>query len=728
MPNAAEQHPDDWSIAATPARATEGVRVLKQGETFAVFHRTGDIVAFDSGEQGLYHMGTRFLSCFELLVNGRRPLLLSSTVRQDNDLLVVDLTNPSMDADGVGSFPSDVLHIFRSSFLWQGTCYHHIRVSNYGEIKREIKLSIRFSADYADIFEVRGTSRRRRGRLSEPRVEERELILGYVGLDAVRRTTRVSFDARAPRWRNGAAEFDMALERGSPVTLTCMIACEIEGEQQTSFEHNDAIAAVRYDLQSAASAHGQIETSNDLFNTWIGRSLSDLHMMVTRTACGLYPYAGVPWFSTAFGRDGIITALELLWLYPDVARGVLQFLAATQATAIIPEQDAQPGKILHEMRGGEMAALGEVPFGRYYGSVDATPLFVLLAGEYYERTGDLPFIQSIWGAIERALRWIDDYGDVDGDGFVEYMRQTPTGLAQQGWKDSYDSVFHANGQDAPAPIALCEVQAYVYAARIHAAALARAVGRSGMAEHLTSQAETLRQRFEDAYWDEELSTYVLALDGNKQPCRIVASNAGHALVCGIASAARAARVADVLTGDGLYSGWGVRTIAARQARYNPMSYHNGSVWPHDNALIAAGLGRYGLTGHAAQLVEGLHHAAAILDLHRLPELFCGFRRRTGEGPTLYPVACAPQAWAAGAVFLLLQGCLGLSVNALKKCVTLKRACLPEALSWVRIRDVQLGDECVDLLIERATLDVTVRVLKATGNVRVLSIPDSRPDQ
>jgi glycogen debranching enzyme len=708
----------DWSIPATPARVTEGTRILKQGETFAVFNRTGDISSFDAGEQGLYYMGTRFLSCFELLVNGRRPLLLSSTVRQDNDLLVVDLTNPDMGGDGEERIPSDILHIFRSSFLWDGICYHRMRISNYGEPRRRITLAIRFAADYADIFEVRGTSRERRGRLGEPHAEGDALTLSYVGLDSVKRTTRVSFDTPV-EWTNGTAEIELALERESPVTVLCTITCQVAGEANAQLRHDEAMAAVRKDREHATSQHGQVETSNQFFNEWLGRSLSDVHMTVTPTQWGLYPYAGIPWFSAPFGRDGIITALELLWLYPELSRGVLRFLAATQATEVIPDQDAQPGKILHEMRGGEMAALGEVPFGRYYGSVDATPLFVLLAGAYYERTGDLALVESIWHAIDRALQWIDDYGDMDGDGFVEYMRQTATGLAQQGWKDSHDSVFHADGREARPPIALCEVQAYVYGARKYAATLAQALGRADLSEKLADRAESLRKRFEDAYWDEELSTYVLALDGRKRPCRVVASNAGHALFGGIASAARAACVAEVLMGESMYSGWGVRTVAARGPRYNPMSYHNGSVWPHDNALITAGLGRYGLTHHAARILEGFHQASGVLDLHRLPELFCGFHRRRGEGPTLYPVACAPQAWAAGSVFLLLQGCLGLSVNALQRRVTLTGASLPESISWVRIDDLQVGSGSVGLLLERAPRGVSVSVLKKTGDVDVV---------
>jgi glycogen debranching enzyme len=715
----AEDEKRDYSIAATPSHVTEGTRVLKQGDTFVVFDRSGDIKPVGPGGQGLYHDGTRFLSGLELLVNGRRPLLLSSTVRLDNDVLTVDLTNPDMSADGGESFPSDTLHIFRSNFLWQGTCYQRIRVSNYSLTSRHVTLSMRFTADFADIFEVRGTRRFRRGELSAPRTADGELMLSYVGLDGARRRTRIRFETPVT-WSNGTAAIDLQIERGSPVTIRCTIACEVESDARAILTHADAFSAVGHDLANAKTGHSQIDTANGLFNEWLSRSLADVHMMVTPTPCGLYPYAGVPWFNAPFGRDGIITALELLWFYPELARGVLQFLAATQATEIIPEQDAQPGKILHEMRGGEMAALREIPFGRYYGSVDSTPLFVVLAGEYYGRTADVTFVQSIWPNIERAMQWIDEYGDVDRDGFVEYMRQTPEGLAQQGWKDSQDSVFHADGQLAPPPIALCEVQAYVYAARKHAATLARALGKDDRSECFQRDAEALRQRFEQAYWDDELSMYVLALDARKQPCRVRTSNAGHCLFGGIASPDRAARVANELVGDDLYSGWGVRTLAAREVRYNPMSYHNGSVWPHDNALIGAGLGRYALTTGSTKILEGFHHASSFLDLHRLPELFCGFKRRAAEGPTLYPVACAPQAWAAGAVFMLLQGCLGLSIDAIQKRVTFTRARLPDFVPWLRISNLHVAGGSVDLMLEQHSLGVAVTLLKTTGDVEIVT--------
>jgi glycogen debranching enzyme len=366
-----------------------------------------------------------------------------------------------------------------------------------------------------------------------------------------------------------------------------------------------------------------------------------------------------------------------------------------------------------------MAALGEVPFSRYYGTIDATPLFVLLAGAYYERCGDLAFAQSLWPNVERALTWIDRYGDMDGDGFVEYARRSPQGLVNQGWKDSHDSVFHQDGSFAAAPIALCEVQGYVFAAKTAAVRLAEALGHSRRAQQLADQAEILRRKFEDAFWCEELSTYGLALDGNKQLCRVRTSNPGHCLFSGIASSERARRVAATLTSETAFSGWGVRTVATTEARYNPMSYHNGSVWPHDNALIAAGLARYGFRTEAAKILSGLLDASIFFDLHRLPELFCGFHRRPGESPTLYPVSCAPQAWASAAIFLLLQACLGLEVRGLERKLVFTSPILPEYLNDLRILGLRVGEATLDLSLNRHGSDVGVNVLRREGPVAVV---------
>jgi len=368
-----------------------------------------------------------------------------------------------------------------------------------------------------------------------------------------------------------------------------------------------------------------------------------------------------------------------------------------------------------------MAALGEIPFGRYYGSVDATPLFCVLAGAYYDRTGDKGFIKIIWPSIELALKWMDTYGDADGDGFVEYFRRSSSGLVHQGWKDSPDSVFHSDGTLAESPIALCEVQGYVYAARCAAAKLAAALGLTELAEELKHRAQGLKEKFERSFWCEDLSTYVLALDGKKRPCYVRTSNAGHCLFTGIAGPERAKRVAETLLSQELFSGWGIRTLASSEVRYNPMSYHNGSIWPHDNALIAYGLARYGFKELALNVFTGLFDASLFLDLHRIPELFCGFTRRPGEGPTLYPVACTPQSWAAASVFLLLQSCLGLSIKGSQSELCFCYPLLPEFLQRVEIKNLRVGGGSVDLLLQRYAQDVGINVTRKEGNLRIVVV-------
>ena len=711
---------DRYYILATSSLADEQDRVLKQGETFVVFDRYGDIKPVGLGEEGLYHEGTRFLSGMLLRLAQERPMLLSSTIRQDNALLAVDLTNPDISEHGELVVPRGTLHIARTAFLWDGVCHQRMVFKNYGLTAISVPVELRFDADFADIFEVRGAQRERRGSQRDPQVHDDGVLLRYDGLDGRTRSTRLRFEPKPDAMTSASASYRIDLAPQAEMVLEVAIACE-ESDEPHRLPVPSGPQATSEALDQLRRRGADLQTSNDQFNDWLRRSDADLAMMSTATPYGEYPYAGVPWYSTVFGRDGLITALECLWVDPEMARGVLTVLAATQAEHADPERDAEPGKIVHEMRRGEMAALGEVPFGRYYGSVDATPLFVMLAAAYHRRTGDLQLVRDIWPNVERALDWMDTYGDADADGFLEYRRTTSVGLANQGWKDSFDSVFHADGTLAEGPIALCEVQGYAYAARRGAADMSRALGDHARAEALEHQADQLRARFEESFWIDGLGTYAEALDGEKRPCRVRTSNAGQCLFTGIVSPERAARVARELLSHEGFSGWGVRTLATGEARYNPMSYHDGSVWPHDNALIAAGMARYNMTDAALRIMEGMYAASLFIDLRRLPELFCGFPRRHGEGPTAYPVACSPQAWASASVFLMLQACLGVEVDAVRRQVRFTHSRLPDFIEELWISDLQVGDASLDLVLQRRTNDVGISVLHKRGAVEVVAI-------
>ena len=714
------QYQDKFYILATSSLLQERRHVLKDGDSFAVFDLQGDVAPFGAGEQGYFHGGTRHLSLLRQTINGRRPLLLSSRVRQQNDLFGADLTNPDQVQDGVVLFPRDLLHIYRSRFLWEGHWHERLRIVNYGGAATLATLMVEFGADYSDIFEVRGLRRERRGRLVPPSVNPDSVRLAYEGLDDALRATVLLFDPPPTALTGDHARFYLELAPHQVHTLTLTIRCEGPEGHGPTRTYDEA-----YESAAGSGAKRRREwctlyTANEQFNDWCNRSAADIQMMTSDMPTGPYVYAGVPWFSTPFGRDGIITALEALWSNPDLARGTLAYLANTQATAVSEEQDAEPGKILHETRSGEMARLGEVPFGRYYGSVDSTPLFVVLAGRYYARTGDRDFIAGLWEHVDRALRWIDDYGDRDGDGFIEYARRNPTGLVHQGWKDSSDSVSHEDGTLAEGPIALCEVQGYVFEAKRQGARLAGLLGFPDRARALAGQAKELRERFERAFWSDALGTYALALDGKKRACGVRASNAGHCLFSGIAHPAHARRVAATLMGDAFFTGWGVRTLAITERRYNPMSYHNGSIWPHDNAILGAGFARYGMRAPAARILGGLFDASLFVD-YRMPELFCGFNRRAGEGPTLYPVACSPQAWSAGAVFMLLQATLGLSIDGAARRITINNGFLPEFLPHVRVEGLRIGNGSVDLVLERQPRDLGVRVERNDAKAEIVVI-------
>jgi glycogen debranching enzyme len=667
---------------------------LKHGNTFLLADALGDIQGSDDG---LFSNDTRVLSQFELTIAGRTPSLLGAAISQDNTLFTAHVTNRPLPTLGEQAIPQGVIHLERSRFLWDARLYERLRLTNFSGQDTEVPLKLQFAADFLDIFEVQGHTRAERGRLLTPKPAGETVRLAYCGRDEVMRTTDIRF-SRTPLSLSGkAAEFRLELRKREVTEMFLEIGASPGAPSRERFD--GALADLSRVMRERVQGGATLETSGRLFNEWLDRSRSDLALLTTELPTGMYPYAGIPWFATQFGRDAIITSLQTLWLDPQIAAGVLRFLASTQATETNAFRDAEPGKILHEMRRGEMAALGEVPFARYYGAVDTTPLFVMLAGAYEHHTGDVTLNDLLWPNLLAAMAWIEHRLSESASGFLDYSRAERTGLVNQGWKDSHDSIFHADGRIPRGPLAVVEVQGYVCAAFRAMGELAATRGDHARAEAWRTRTKALRHAIEERFWDPEMGFYAIALDGEDKPCRVRGSNPGHLLYCQIPSMERGALVAQELLSRRFHSGWGIRTLAEGEARFNPMSYHDGSVWPHDTALCVAGIAHYLGRVHAVEVLSEIFEAANHFAM-RLPELYCGFPRVPGQAPAPYPVACLPQAWAAGAVFMLLQACLGLSVDGRKREIHIERPMLPVDVETLSIRGLQVGEARVSLDFRR----------------------------
>ncbi|MGD9507669.1 MAG: glycogen debranching N-terminal domain-containing protein [Geminicoccaceae bacterium] len=689
----------DTNEPRTPAR----LFALKHGDTFVVADAFGDITG--DGD-GLFQDDTRLLSRFRLTVAGRPLELLGGAVSEDNVLFTANLTNLPLPPIGGQPVRQGAVHLERTRLIWQGRMFERWRLRNYGQAAVHLPLRLEFGADFRDMFEVRGLVRAARGQIQAAVLAEDSVVLSYVGLDDVVRSTTLIFGTRPKELAPNVAEFALRLAPQVRTDLFCEVA-QAADQPPSRQRFRKAAARARLAARADRRRGARLQTGGRVFRAWLERSRADLALLTTDFPTGPYPYAGIPWFSTAFGRDAIITALQMLWLDPSLARGVLRFLAANQATETSRFTDAAPGKIMHETRKGEMVRLGELPFERYYGGVDTTPLFVALAGAYAERTGDLDLIEELWPSLLAAVGWIEGDGDSNHDGLIDYARGAETGLANQGWKDSEDSVFDQAGNDVEGPIALVEVQGYAFAAFRAMAELAARRGESAKIRNgWKAQAERLRRAVEERFWLEQFGTYALALDGRGLPCRVRASNAGHLLFVGLPSPERGRRVAEHLLNAAFNTGWGLRTLGSHEPRYNPMSYHNGSVWPHDTAICAAGIARYGRRDGTAMLLSDMFETAVRFDM-RLPELFCGFPRRPGEPPIAYPVACLPQAWAAGSVFMMLQACLGLVIDGWSHAVRIERPRLPVGIDRLTIRGLASGPASVDLIFQRVGTQVAV---------------------
>lgn len=704
-------------------------QVLKHLDMFLVSDAFGDIHP-DSRGMGLYDGDTRVLSCSVLRIAGERPVILHSDPG-GSWRGVVTATNPEFRKDpgdkmgGDGRILRQTISVGRERTIAEAY-RERLEIQNHGPTPFDCDVEIEFDADYADIFEVRGYARESRGELLPIELTgDGGLVFGYVGLDGVTVRTHVEFEpspviqpARDDQTGSVVAHWSRQLRPGEQRVIAWTVHATRDPAQTAHALDPEALDPARAH-EAWLGRNAVIETDHELINQVVQRSLDDLCLLESTDPVGdRFIAAGVPWFSTLFGRDALITSLQAISFAPRLAVQTLDILAKRQATAVDAWRDAEPGKILHELRTGEMSRTGELPFAPYYGSIDATPLWLILLGETHDWTGDDALIDRLWPNALAALDWIDKWGDRDGDGFVEYERRAETGLRNQGWKDSSDSMRWLDGSMAETPIALAEVQGYVFDAKRRMARLARRRGDASMADRLEQEASALQQRFAEQFRLTD-GSIAMALDGAKRPIDAVGSNAGHALWAGIVQAEHAEAAAAALGTSDMVSGWGLRTYAANQSGYNPIGYHTGTVWPHDTAIAAAGLRRYGFDDAADTLSSGMLAAAQHFPAFRLPELFCGFDRASTGSPIAYPVACSPQAWAAGSALMLIRTMLGLKADAPNHRLSLDRPILPAGLTKVVVRGIRVGETTCDLLLHRWRGLTSAEVLRKDAGLEVV---------
>jgi glycogen debranching enzyme len=695
-------------------------QVIKDDRTFLVTDRFGNVPEGNTAALGLYHKDTRFLSGLDLVLEGQEPVLLHSSTER-NYSQIVELTYPFEAIDREGVHRKENLSIQRFRVLADGSLHERIRVRNFGTKRRRVTMTVDFDADFLDIFEIRGLVReRRRGQVQPPRVDRSTVVLSHRGLDGEVRSTTIRFSPAPDRLDGSRAEFVVECEPGRDHEVVVEVTPEAGGAAGTRTTLHQAEDRLTREYTRWRKRCSRFRSSNVPLSQFLDRAILDLRMLLSHDDEGQeYIDAGVPWYSALFGRDSLLTALQALAVNTDLAWGTLRGLAALQGKEVDDWREEDPGKILHEVRVGELARAGEIPHTPYYGSVDSTPLWLIVLHDAYRWTGDLDAVKELWPNVLAALRWIDEYGDLDGDGYVEYRRRSPGGLDNQGWKDSGDAIVHPDGTRAEPPIALVEVQGYVYRAKRSVARLAADLEERDLAENLEREAADLRERFNRDFWLETPGFYALALDGDKRPIDTITSNPGHCLWSGIVNEERAGKVVRRLLSPGMSSGWGIRTLAAKQAPYDPIGYHTGTVWPHDNALIAHGMRRYGFDREARSVLDGLVAAGAFFPYARFPELFCGFSSEEVPVPVQYPVACRPQAWASAAPLLMVRTYAGLSADAPRGVLYIDRPRLPAWLHRMEILGMQVGEARIDLVFTNNEGVTATEVPRKEGDLEVL---------
>src|SRR5438067_3080982 len=708
--------PEVHSIHGNVAEAT----VIKNGNLFFLSEPDGTLPLAPGHGFGLYYHDCRFLNGYELKICGKKPEVLVRNADR-GFMATLGLSNPNVNLNGK-PLPKHSVEIRweRIASAEDLALVDTLLLQNLTSDSISFSLEFQFQTAFEDIFAIRGLFQGKYGVRHPPVWENSVLSFRYDGADETEGDSAIDFSPLPGGMVRNIASYQVELApRGSRQVRVSLNVSTSEPRKRAA--RRPTGIRLEESLERAGGWREQatkVHTNSLLLSRVMDRSLSDLRMLrCTLDGGASYFAAGVPWFVALFGRDSIITALQTLAYDCSIAEQTIRLLARYQGTKLNGYREEEPGKILHELRVGEMARLGEIPHTPYYGTVDATPLWLVLVGKHSVWTGETRLFEELRPQIDAALNWMEQYGDVDRDGYVEYSCKIEKGLANQGWKDSGDGIVNADGSLAEPPIALVEVQGYVYEAKIEMAKLFRRCGEVERAADLERSAQTLREHFDRDFWLPQ-GYYALALQDNNRPAEVLSSNTGHALWSGIARPDRARATAEQLLTPEMFNGWGVRTLSSAALRYNPLGYHLGTIWPHDNSLIAAGFKRYGLDSEALQIVEGMLQAATEFEGHRLPELFGGFAREDYGVPVSYPVACQPQAWSAGAVPYLLTTALGLEPDGFNYQLRIKRPMLPKYVDQVEIRGLRVGQACADLLFSRSGDHVAVKVQRVEGEMEV----------
>lgn len=705
-------------------------QVLKHEGHFLVMDETGLMPGESNLGCGLYRDDTRYLSEWDLSLNGETLTLLSGNTEAGFAGRFVYGNKGPRQKPLDKLLPEQSIAVQRDIVI-SNAVRERLVLTNYGTETQEIQFNIKFDSDFADMFEVRGQKRTRRGKYLSPVIDSNRsvVVLNYVGLDDVPMKTLIGFSKTKPTFLAAdRAEYKLTMAPKATVEIETAVASKMgqeayvalfdegnvaDADQRWTFEKQKESVEAEY--RAWRNTGASIETDNADFNKLCERNFKDLFILRQPTPNGECLSAGIPWFTVAFGRDQDITAHETLPILPDMTREILSVLASYQGKNTDDITEERPGRILHELRLGEMARCKEIPFRPYYGTVDATPLWLSLLSQYVQWSGDYEFARQLWPNVESALAYLDS--ETADYPYLVYGKKKGA-LTNQGWKDSVDSVMYSSGGLAKPPIALSEVQGYLYDAWHRTASLAKHLGHTEISDKLNAKADALQKRFQTDFWMPQSGYMAEALDGDGKQCNVISSNPGHTMSSGINTESQNLQLADKIYHADMNSGWGVRTLSSVERAYNPLSYHDGSIWPHDNAMVIEGLCQVGRKKEAGILSGGIFKAALSQPDYRLPELFCGFSQKYSDKPIWYPVSCSPQAWAAGSMFLMLESMLGLRADAVNHTLYVSNPTLPPYLNTVTMRHLRVGSGSVDLKFHRDANGTKCDVVGQVGAVKV----------